>query len=167
MLWILGPARLSSHRIFQMCLWWEDRIKFLIADSLLSTCAQVAWIWYLWRREWDRRPSWNYQVWAGACSRCKCWPWHSSESAAAYQGHVSRVVICWFLLSKTSSTDFPTLILQRYMNRLNNDNAIFHWWAIYSAALSPLNSIVMQLAGCVAVEVTGGPTIPFHPGRKV
>jgi len=25
----------------------------------------------------------------------------------------------------------------------------------------------MQLAGCVAVEVTGGPTVPFHPGRKV
>lgn len=23
------------------------------------------------------------------------------------------------------------------------------------------------LAGVVAVEVTGGPTIPFHPGRKV
>lgn len=25
----------------------------------------------------------------------------------------------------------------------------------------------LQLAGVVAVEVTGGPTIPFHPGRKV
>jgi L-ascorbate peroxidase len=23
-----------------------------------------------------------------------------------------------------------------------------------------------SLAGCVAVEVTGGPTVPFHPGRK-
>ncbi len=26
---------------------------------------------------------------------------------------------------------------------------------------------VFQLAGVVAVEITGGPTIPFHPGRKV
>lgn len=25
----------------------------------------------------------------------------------------------------------------------------------------------MQLAGVVAVEVTGGPDVPFHPGRKV
>lgn len=25
----------------------------------------------------------------------------------------------------------------------------------------------MQLAGVVAVEVTGGPEIPFHPGRQV
>lgn len=27
--------------------------------------------------------------------------------------------------------------------------------------------IVTQLAGVVAVEVTGGPEIPFHPGREV
>jgi L-ascorbate peroxidase len=26
---------------------------------------------------------------------------------------------------------------------------------------------VSQLAGVVAVEVTGGPQIPFHPGREV
>jgi len=25
----------------------------------------------------------------------------------------------------------------------------------------------VQLAGVVAVEVTGGPEIPFHPGRPV
>lgn len=25
----------------------------------------------------------------------------------------------------------------------------------------------MQLVGVVAVEVTGGPEIPFHPGREV
>jgi len=25
----------------------------------------------------------------------------------------------------------------------------------------------IQLAGVVAVEVTGGPEVPFHPGRKV
>jgi hypothetical protein len=25
----------------------------------------------------------------------------------------------------------------------------------------------LQLAGVVAVEVTGGPEIPFHPGREV
>lgn len=27
--------------------------------------------------------------------------------------------------------------------------------------------VVMQLAGVVAVEVTGGPEVPFHPGREV
>lgn len=26
---------------------------------------------------------------------------------------------------------------------------------------------VVQLAGVVAVEITGGPTVPFVPGRKV
>jgi hypothetical protein len=26
---------------------------------------------------------------------------------------------------------------------------------------------VLQLAGVVAVEVTGGPDVPFHPGRQV
>lgn len=25
----------------------------------------------------------------------------------------------------------------------------------------------MQLAGVVAVEITGGPDVPFHPGRQV
>jgi catalase (peroxidase I) len=28
-------------------------------------------------------------------------------------------------------------------------------------------AFVFQLAGVVAVEITGGPTIPFHPGREV
>lgn len=27
--------------------------------------------------------------------------------------------------------------------------------------------VPLKLAGVVAVEVTGGPTIAFHPGRKV
>jgi hypothetical protein len=27
--------------------------------------------------------------------------------------------------------------------------------------------LLLQLAGVVAVEVTGGPEIPFHPGREV
>lgn len=27
--------------------------------------------------------------------------------------------------------------------------------------------LIIQLAGVVAVEVTGGPEIPFHPGREV
>ena len=27
--------------------------------------------------------------------------------------------------------------------------------------------VLMKLAGVVAVEVTGGPEIPFHPGRPV
>jgi len=27
--------------------------------------------------------------------------------------------------------------------------------------------VVMQLAGVVAVEITGGPEVPFHPGREV
>lgn len=30
-----------------------------------------------------------------------------------------------------------------------------------------LFSVFLQLAGVVAVEVTGGPEIPFHPGREV
>lgn len=28
-------------------------------------------------------------------------------------------------------------------------------------------SHVIQLAGVVAVEITGGPEVPFHPGREV
>jgi hypothetical protein len=28
-------------------------------------------------------------------------------------------------------------------------------------------TVVAQLAGVVAVEVSGGPKIPFHPGREV
>ena len=67
----------------------------------------------------------------------------------------------------TSSTGFFTLILLRQMIRLNNENTIFDWYARYSVVFSSLNCVVMQLAGCVAVEVTGGPTVPFHPGRKV
>lgn len=69
-----------------------------------------------------------------------------------------------------SYADFYQVIII-YIQLLTTENDLLYdhflwitldWWIDHGLCF-----ILLKLAGVVAVEVTGGPEIPFHPGRPV
>ena len=95
---------ITKSRYHRLKLNGKKREKKKIHDYLRITefihdrwVLKMAFGWYLWCEDEDRRTVWDYKALSGACSRSKQWSGYCHQASWAHQGAVSHFVLCRLL----------------------------------------------------------------------